>query len=413
MNHPSREEFLEILRQRCKFKPKIKTIPVEKSLGRTLVCDVFSRRDIPAVRSSALDGIAFKFENLSKKDEREWVLGDDYAFGNTGVYIDDEFDTVVRIEDVSFENEKLRIVKAPAYEGCNVNQIGSFIKEKELLIKSGEVLRAEHICLMAAAGVKSVEVLAKPVVAFIPTGDELSHFKMPLKTGKNAEANSLLFKALMREWGAKANIYPIIPDDLWLLKQTLQDAVQNSDIVVFNAGSSKGTMDFTSKVFQSLGELVVSTLSHAPAKPTSFAMIGDTPVLGIVGPSIGAELTMKWYLKPLIEWFSKRPNVKPAVLNVTLMSDFSAPAMLDLYQQVIILKQKESYLCYPPSIINHSARISCVSYANAVLKIPKGETLFKGDEAAVELKVDKAFIKEASKWRTYESDPYSNLKTNT
>ena len=151
------------------------------------------------------------------------------------------------------------------------------------MIKSGEVLRAEHICLMAAAGVKSVEVLAKPVVAFIPTGDELSHFKMPLKTGKNAEANSLLFKALMREWGAKANVYPIIPDDLWLLKQTLQDAVQNSDIVVFNAGSSKGTMDFTSKVFQSLGELVVSALSHAPAKPTSFAMIGDTPVLGIVG----------------------------------------------------------------------------------------------------------------------------------
>ena len=62
MNHPSREEFLEILRQRCKFKPKIKTIPVEKSLGRTLACDVFSRRDIPAARSSALDGIAFKFE---------------------------------------------------------------------------------------------------------------------------------------------------------------------------------------------------------------------------------------------------------------------------------------------------------------------------------------------------------------
>jgi len=61
---------------------------------------------------------------------------------------------------------------------------------------------------------------------------------MPLETGKNAEANSLLFKALMREWGAKANVYPIIPDDLWLLKQTLQDAVQNSDIVVFNAGSS-------------------------------------------------------------------------------------------------------------------------------------------------------------------------------
>lgn len=170
MNYPSREEFLEILRQRCKFKPKIKTIPVEKSLGRTLACDVFSRRDIPAMRSSALDGIAFKFENLSKKDEREWVLGDDYAFGNTGVGIDDKFDTVVRIEDVSFENEKLRIVKAPAYEGCNVNQIGSFVKEKELLIKSGEVLRAEHICLMAAAGVKSVEVLAKPVVGVYPDG---------------------------------------------------------------------------------------------------------------------------------------------------------------------------------------------------------------------------------------------------
>lgn len=98
------------------------------------------------------------------------------------------------------------------------------------------------------------------------------------------------------------------------------------------------------------------------------------------------------------------------MLNVTLMSDFSAPATLDLYQQVIVLKQKESYLCYPPSIIDHSARISCVSYANAVLKIPKGETLFKGEETEVEFKVDKAFIKEAPKWSTHGFDPRSNLK---
>ncbi|QKG29955.1 molybdopterin molybdotransferase MoeA [Campylobacter sp. RM16187] len=399
---PSREEFLNILDKHCKFSNKTKLVKIEKALNATLASDVFAKFNVPNRKSSSLDGIAFKFDNLSVKETKDWIEGKDYIFSNTGVCIDDQFDTVIRIEDVSFKDKKLIFLKNPDKRGRNINEIGSFIKEKELLVKAGNVIKGEHICLMCAAGVKKIEVLKKPVVAFIPTGNELIDAKMPMQEGKNIESNSLLFKAYMKEWGAKANIYPITPDDIEILKQTLLDAVNSSDIVILNGGSSKGTMDFTTKVFESLGEIVVSSLAHGPAKPTNFALINGKPVLGIVGPSIGAELTMKWYLKPLIEKFLKRPIEKPPVIKVTLMNDFRSPIDLDFYQQVVVVRQGERYLCYMPGINGQSMRISHVSQANAILKVPKETTLKNGEEAFVELKVGKEYIKQMPQWRPHE-----------
>ena len=94
---------------------------------------------------------------------------------NTGNDFDDTFDTVIPIEEVSFdEGSRLKLaLEGPVREGQEVAPRGSTLDKGELLTEAGLALRPQHLCLLAAGGHRSVEVLSRPVVAYIPTGNEL------------------------------------------------------------------------------------------------------------------------------------------------------------------------------------------------------------------------------------------------
>lgn len=201
-----------------------------------------------------------------------------------------------------------------------------------------------------------------------------------------------MLKASIEEWGGVANIFPIIPDDKNLLIDTLKTAVNESDIVIFNAGSSKGTMDYTLDVFKEVGEVVFKGLLHGPAKPTCYALADNTPIIGIVGPPIGAELTTNWYLRPLMDNFLNRPLYKWDKLEIELMDDFKNPMPFEFYSQVEIVKKDGKYIGY--SINNkRTSRISASTEANALVKIPAKGCIEKGSIVEVELKIREEYIK--------------------
>ena len=388
----TRDEFVKILYEDTDFKRDFEEISILDSIGRTLYEDVHSNNTLPNQKTSGMDGIAFAFDNLEKNPIEKWILDVDYIYANTGVAIRDEFDTVVPIEMVSVEEDRLHIEKLPDKKGVRVNEIGSTILKDELLISRDTVIRPSHISLLAAGGIRNIKVIKKPIVAVIPTGNELISYGMPVPIGKNVETNSLMLKASIEEWGGIANIFPIIPDDKNLLIDTLKTAVEESDIVIFNAGSSKGTMDYTLDVFKEVGEVVFKGLLHGPAKPTCYALSDNTPIIGIVGPPIGAELTTNWYLRPLMDNFLNRPLYKWDKLEIELMDDFKNPMPFEFYSQVEIVKKDGKYIGY--SINNkRTSRISASTEANALVKIPAKGCIEKGSIVEVELKIREEYIK--------------------
>ena len=61
---------------------------------------------------------------------------------------------------------------------------------------------------------------------------------------------------VLKLWGAEPLRYPIIPDNWEQLERTLADAAAKADIVVINAGSSKGSDDFTCEILQKNGRML-------------------------------------------------------------------------------------------------------------------------------------------------------------
>jgi putative molybdopterin biosynthesis protein len=106
---------------------------------------------------------------------------------------------------------------------------------------------------------------------------------------------------LASELGAEAFKYPIISDDFGKIKNTISEAAGKSDIVIINAGSGRGSEDFTAAAIADLGEVIINSVSIKPGKPFIAGIIDGTPVLGIPGYPVSAFVTFRLYALPLIE----------------------------------------------------------------------------------------------------------------
>ena len=392
----SREEYIEILLSKSKFETTTEVVILKESVGRVTSKEIYSVNTLPNEPTSGMDGIAVKFDDISSEsmDTSSWKLGQEYVYCNTGVSMPKGYDTAIPIEVVSFnEKDEIEIKMFPKNKGDKVSPTGNVMETGDILLPANYLITPYQLGVLASGGIKYVEVISKPKVAVIPTGDELIAAGLPLPLGKNVETNSIVLEALIKEWGGIPLIYPIIPDDPQQLLNVLNQALEEADIVIFNAGSSKGKHDFTIDVLNQAGEIVVGEVAHAPGKPTSLAISNGKPILGLVGPPLGAELTARWYIEPIIDFYLGQPISKPEMLKVELSGEVFSPIPLDFYAQMIIKKIDDKYI--GEQVISKtlkSSRVRLAIESNAILFVPKGMIYNNGDQVTVELKSPLEYI---------------------
>jgi molybdenum cofactor synthesis domain-containing protein len=310
--------------QAWSFKRKTTTVAIEEAQGRVAARTVVSLNTLPNKLASGPDGIAVYFKDFEDgvPDTSKWKRGKQWEFCNTGVGMPKDFDTVIVIEQVTLdEKEHLVIHTAPKERGASTVAIGATLEKGALLVKAGEVLTPVLLSLLAMGGHTEIEIIKPPVVAFIPTGSELVEAGGKLPEGKNVESNAILAYTKFAQWGAKPLRYPIIPDEWNQIETLLEKAVKAADIVVINAGSSKGSDDFTCEILEEKKALLFHEVDQGPGRHTSFSLLEGTPVIGISGPPVGAEFTLDWFVKPLVDLYLGLPLDYPPTVRATITQD--------------------------------------------------------------------------------------------
>lgn len=303
----------------CSFdttKERQETIAIDDALGRIAAHDTLSKITLPNLPTSHPDGIAIRFKDFENgaPDTSTWQEGKEYVFCNCGVGIAGDYDTSIAIENIEFEDGKLVINELPTRRGQNINPVGSIVREGDVLVHSHDVITPFLISRLVTGGYAMVDVIKKPVVAFIPTGNELVDAGTPVPEGKNVDSNSHMIRAKIVAWGGIPLIYPIQKDRFEDILNTLNDALSKADIVVINAGSSQGSEDHTSDALETVGTVLSHTIKSGPGAHTACAIAQNgTPIIGIPGPAVGAECTVDWFLKPLIDTYYGRNDPAPVV----------------------------------------------------------------------------------------------------
>ncbi|AZV56953.1 molybdopterin biosynthesis protein [Clostridium sp. AWRP] len=303
------------------------SVSTDESLGRVTSEAVYSKISSPFYNCSAMDGITLQSSSTIGASEKKPIIleeGKDYLVVDTGDPIPKEYDCVVMIEDiVKVDEDKIKIYKSAA-PWQHIRPLGEDIVESQLIVPSGHVVRPVDIGAMLAGGVNTIEVYKKPLVGIIPTGTELVEPGTDLKVGDIIDFNSRVFSAQVTEYGGIPRRYEIVKDDYNVLKETLEKAALECDIVVINAGSSAGREDYTSDIISDLGEVYVHGVSIKPGKPVIMGEVKNKPVLGIPGYPVSAYFIMDKVLKKIIEEYQgmkhEKEQIVEAILSRRIMS---------------------------------------------------------------------------------------------
>lgn len=282
-------------------------VAVSESLGRILQSSVFAQKPIPPFARAAMDGYAIiATDSFGADFYTPSVLqiigrsrpgsgfsgcistGQAVAIA-TGAPIPDGADCVIPVEmtELKFNRVYLRESVPP---GRNVGHIGEDVKPGDCILPAGRSLRPQDIGLLSGLGINSIEVIIKPVIAIVITGDELVPAFETSGTHKITDMNSPMLRSLVERDGGNAIIVGPLVDDYQLLESTLKTLSESDNVhaIFVNGGSSTGPEDFAPLIVQKLGVLMAHGVALRPSSPTGFGFINHKPVLLIPGNPVSS-----------------------------------------------------------------------------------------------------------------------------
>ncbi|MEA2284856.1 MAG: molybdopterin molybdotransferase [Solirubrobacteraceae bacterium] len=285
----------------CPARVEAVRLPLAEAVGRVTAEPVWATRSSPSFDASAMDGIAVRSTETIGAGETAPVLLDPaaYVIVDTGDPLPEGFDAVVMREHVHYEGDRAEL-RAAVVPYQHVRSIGEDVSATELLLPEGHRLRAVDIAAAAAAGATDVLVHRRPVVAVLPTGDEIRPVGSDTAPGEILDTNSLMLAAQAEELGAEARRLPIEPDDPERIAAAVRAAAAEADLVVVVAGSSAGRDDHTAAVIERAGTLAVHGVAVRPGHPVVLGAVDATPVLGAPGYPVSAALTFEIFAAPLL-----------------------------------------------------------------------------------------------------------------
>jgi putative molybdopterin biosynthesis protein len=297
----------------CPDRLEAVRVPLEEAAGRVTAEPVWARRSSPPFDAAAMDGIAVRAADTVGAGETSPVrLGRDrYEIVDTGDPMPAGRDAVVMREQVHWEGGEadpdgveLRAAAAP-YQ--HVRSIGEDVSAAELLLPAGHRLRPVDVAAAGAAGMTELAVRRAPVVAVIPTGDEIRPIGAELAPGELPDTNSLMIAAQAAAIGCEVVRHEIAPDAPDRIVAAVREAAAAADLVVVIAGSSAGRDDHTAAVVAEAGTLAVHGVAVKPGHPVVLGAADATPVLGAPGYPVSAALTFDIFAAPLLAGLEGAP----------------------------------------------------------------------------------------------------------
>lgn len=349
---PEKEAALKLLFDRWSPASCTETAPLAQAMGRVLAEDLRAKYDLPVVRASAMDGVAICYESVKGgvPDTAAWRVGKEFVRADTGDDFPDEYDTVVPIEKVELLPEGgLRFEAGLEIRpGQCVRPRGSNLHKGQLLVRAGTKLGVMDLAALGSGGYGSVPVMKKPQVAFLPTGSELVPIGSELKRGQNFDTNSLVAEQMLLEMGAQPVMQPLIRDEYAVLKENILRLAEENDVVIVNAGTSKGDEDYCPRVLEEIGQTLFHGVRAVPGRPMAIALVRGKPVVNLSGPSVAAFHGLEWAVKPIVARLLGTAAQPRETVTASLTAPLGGPPFLSRCVMMHIRKDEDGrYLAAP------------------------------------------------------------------
>ncbi|MBV1951402.1 MAG: molybdopterin molybdotransferase MoeA, partial [Cycloclasticus sp.] len=275
------EQALDYILSACPPNLFYERLAIRSTRQRLTFEPVYAAINVPSFRNSAMDGYALQHNDQQQTSLKlvgcSWA-GRPYkgavAKGEcvrifTGAYVPDDCDCVVMQENVTPNSDSITINSWPTpFE--NVRDIASDIKQGNIIVDKGKLIKPADIGLLASCGVADIAVYKKLTVGFFSTGDELISIGQQPLLGEIFDSNRYTLHALLEEAGVTALDLGVIPDNFSAVEEALLSASQLCDVIITTGGVSVGDADFITDVLKKIGRVELWKIAIKPGKPLAF-----------------------------------------------------------------------------------------------------------------------------------------------
>ncbi len=257
----------------------------------------------------------------------------------TGGFMPRGADSVLQSEKVSVASGRVR-VSGPAETGQHVYPRGRDVKKGETVLPAGRVLRGTDQVLLGSMHIGRVRAYARPKVAIIPTGNELSDRISGTEPGKIPESHSFLLSRLIEGAGGVPVRFPIARDDPGEISRSIKKALAIADVVLTVAGSSVSESDLTGEAINRSGKpgVLVHGMKVHRGRVMGFGVARGKVVLILPGPIQGAvnAFTMVGY--PMIRALQGRGFELPPSIPARMGNAWDAGNRYRDFTKVVYVK---------------------------------------------------------------------------
>jgi len=372
------------------------------ALGRVIGEDVHAPRDIPPRDNSAMDGYALKSKDTTGAGAESPVVlniiedipagytpqktvgSEEAARIMTGAFVPVGADAVVMVEETRSDGNSVRIY-ADAVKGQNIRYAGEDVREGDLVIRAGTLLRPAETGMLSALGRSFVKAYQKPLVALIATGDELVDIDGAASPGKIVSSNSYSLAAQVMECGGIPLQIGIAKDNRDDLAEKFKDAMR-ADVVVSSAGVSVGDYDFVKDVMEDMGiGIEFWQVAQRPGKPMTFGTREGKPVFGLPGNPVSSMITFEQYVRPAILKMTGHENIFRRTIRAKLTEDIKKKRGLRYFIRGRIKSQGRGFVVETTGE-QGSGILKSMVLANGIIVIPEDVDFVKaGSDVVVQI----------------------------
>jgi len=332
-------------------------VALPDALGRILAEHIVADEDYPRHPTAAMDGYAILAadqaegaialsgsDNPAGSDARPAVRAGLAVKTFTGAKMPEGADTLIPIENVTVEGDRIRI-DAAVKEGFSVRPVGESYFKGEILIPKGTKIGYAEIGVMAGLNRVMIPVARRPRVGVLSTGSEILDLgESERNDSQIRSSNNYTLAALAQSAGAEAVQLGTTHDDRKSITEAFENALACSDIVVSTGGVSVGDYDFVKDVVPALGATVVyKGVRIKPGQHLMVAQRGSQFILALPGFAYSSTVTFILYALPLIRRMLGR-DPGHAIVEAALAEPFAKRSKKSEFTTCNLRMSKGKYL---------------------------------------------------------------------
>jgi molybdopterin molybdotransferase len=372
------------------------TVSSAEALDRVTAEAVRSPHALPAFRRSTMDGYAVRaadtygasstlpaFLNVAgqvrmgEAADVELAVAE-AAIVHTGGMIPESADAVVQIEhtqivagqDGTTPPFEIEVLKAVAV-GQNVLQVGEDVTLGSVVLEAGHKIRPQDIGGVLALGIVQLNVIRRPIVGIIATGNEIIAPDRDPAAGQIRDINSYTVATQAMRAGGIPRLLGIVPDDLQALMAAASRGLEACDMLVLSAGSSVSVHDMTVQVIDALGRpgVLLHGVATRPGKPTIVGAVGGKPILGLPGNPVSAMVQFSMFGTPVIDRLQGlQSRQRQGIVWARLDANVASESGREDYVPAKVVDGQDGLVASP--VFGKSNLIYTLVNADGLLKVP-------------------------------------------